>query len=54
MRLGESDHAPLVIPDYARMLWYVRAPTSKELLSFVERVKNCLESVTAFLLFQKH
>ncbi|KAF7770400.1 hypothetical protein Agabi119p4_6374 [Agaricus bisporus var. burnettii] len=33
-----------IIPDYARMLWYVRAPTSKELLCSVEKVKNCLQA----------
>lgn len=33
-----------VIPDYAKMRWIVRAPTSKELIAFVERVKKCLEA----------
>jgi len=38
-----ENSTPPVIPDYARMRWYVRAPTSQELLAFVERVKKCLE-----------
>jgi len=37
-----ENSTPPVIPDYARMRWYVRAPTSQELLAFVERVKKCL------------
>jgi hypothetical protein len=32
-----------VIPDYANMRWYVRAPTYGELVLFVDRVKACFE-----------
>ncbi|KAF9454268.1 amidohydrolase [Macrolepiota fuliginosa MF-IS2] len=39
-----TNWVPNIIPDYAQMRWYVRAPTSKELLAFVERVKKCFEA----------
>ncbi|KAH9479424.1 Peptidase M20 domain-containing protein 2 [Psilocybe cubensis] len=35
---------PNVIPDYAKMRWLARAPTSDELSSFTKRVQNCLEA----------
>lgn len=41
---GNDNWSPNIIPDYARMRWYVRAPTSTELLAFVERVKKCFEA----------
>ena len=36
----------VVIPDYAKMRWLVRAPTAKEAEVFTERVKKCFECVT--------
>ncbi|KAJ7668311.1 hypothetical protein B0H17DRAFT_949810, partial [Mycena rosella] len=33
-----------VIPDYAKMQWLVRAPTSDTLVAFAERVKRCFEA----------
>jgi len=39
-----TDWVANIIPDYAKMRWYVRAPTSKDLLAFVERVKKCFEA----------
>ncbi|KAJ7043655.1 hypothetical protein C8F04DRAFT_726035 [Mycena alexandri] len=41
---GNHDWLPNVIPDYARMSWLVRAPTSSDLMTFVERVKNCFQA----------
>ncbi|KAJ7091359.1 hypothetical protein B0H15DRAFT_230660 [Mycena belliarum] len=41
---GNQDWAPNVIPDYAKMHWLVRAPTSAMLAAFVERVKRCFEA----------
>ncbi|KAJ7442270.1 hypothetical protein FB451DRAFT_1297611 [Mycena latifolia] len=41
---GNQDWAPNVIPDYAKMHWLVRAPTSDTLVAFVERVKRCFEA----------
>ncbi|KAJ7759276.1 hypothetical protein B0H16DRAFT_1689192 [Mycena metata] len=41
---GNNDWLPNVIPDYARMRWLVRAPTSSDLTAFVERVKNCFQA----------
>ncbi|KIY53350.1 hypothetical protein FISHEDRAFT_63374 [Fistulina hepatica ATCC 64428] len=38
------DWSPNVIPDYAKMQFYVRAPTKDEMDAFTERVKACLES----------
>ncbi|KDR80667.1 hypothetical protein GALMADRAFT_241031 [Galerina marginata CBS 339.88] len=35
---------PNVIPDYARMRWIARAPTSEDLIPFAKRVQNCLEA----------
>ncbi|PPR01776.1 hypothetical protein CVT26_013177 [Gymnopilus dilepis] len=35
---------PNVIPDYAKMSWLVRAPTSSDLVPLVRRVRNCLEA----------
>jgi metal-dependent amidase/aminoacylase/carboxypeptidase family protein len=34
-----------VIPDYAKMRWYVRAPTRAEVEALRERVKACFEYV---------
>jgi len=39
-----KDWSPNVIPDYACMKWYIRAPTYTELAVFVERVRNCFEA----------
>ncbi|KAJ7155410.1 amidohydrolase [Mycena crocata] len=41
---GNQDWAPNVIPDYAKMHWLVRAPTSNDLSAFVERVKHCFQA----------
>ncbi|KAJ7504386.1 hypothetical protein B0H11DRAFT_514896 [Mycena galericulata] len=41
---GSQDWAPNVIPDYAKMHWLVRAPTSSDLSAFVERVKRCFQA----------
>ncbi|KXN92424.1 Peptidase M20 domain-containing protein 2 [Leucoagaricus sp. SymC.cos] len=42
--LSGNNWVPNIIPDYAQMRWYVRAPTSKELTAFVEKVKNCFQA----------
>ncbi|KAG2011851.1 aminoacylase 1-like protein 2 [Coprinopsis cinerea AmutBmut pab1-1] len=39
-----KDWSPNVIPDYAKMRWLVRAPTSMELKDLVQRVKNCFQA----------
>ncbi|KAF8159514.1 hypothetical protein B0H34DRAFT_782235 [Crassisporium funariophilum] len=39
-----KDWQPNVIPDYTKMNWLARAPTSEELIPFVERVQNCLKA----------
>ncbi|KAN0094687.1 hypothetical protein V8E55_002974 [Tylopilus felleus] len=39
-----QDWAPNIIPDNARMNWYVRAPTTKEMLETAARVKKCFEA----------
>lgn len=36
----------LVIPDYAKMRWYIRAPTGALLKVWQDRVVKCFESVT--------
>ncbi|KAJ6518841.1 hypothetical protein C8R45DRAFT_1116577 [Mycena sanguinolenta] len=41
---SNGDWVPNVIPDYAKMHWLVRAPTSSDLAAFVERVKKCFEA----------
>ncbi|KAF7370574.1 Aminoacylase 1-like protein 2 [Mycena sanguinolenta] len=41
---SSSTNGRAVIPDYAKMHWLVRAPTSSDLAAFVERVKNCFEA----------
>lgn len=38
---------PNVIPDYTRMNWYVRSPTSKRGAVLVERVKACIDAAGA-------
>lgn len=35
----------LVIPDYAKMRWFVRAPTGSQLKVWRERVVKCFEFV---------
>jgi len=35
----------LVIPDYAKMRWFVRAPTGAQLKVWCKRVVSCFESV---------
>ena len=35
----------LVIPDYAKMRWFIRAPTGAELKVWQERVVKCFEFV---------
>lgn len=42
-KLTDADTLFLVIPDYAKMSWIVRAPTSADLLPLRERVVKCLE-----------
>ncbi|PPQ64776.1 hypothetical protein CVT24_007862 [Panaeolus cyanescens] len=39
-----KDWQANVIPDYAKMRWLARAPTSKDLAALVERVQNCLRA----------
>ncbi|KAK6992261.1 Aminoacylase 1-like protein 2 [Favolaschia claudopus] len=41
---SNGEMTPNVIPDYAKMHWLVRAPTSSDLTAFVERVKQCLQA----------
>lgn len=38
-----ADSLFLVIPDYAKMSWVIRAPTSADLLPLRERVVKCLQ-----------
>ncbi|KAL1939406.1 hypothetical protein VTO73DRAFT_9962 [Trametes versicolor] len=38
-----KDWTPNIIPDYAKMIWYVRAPTRPEVDVAVERIKKCFE-----------
>ncbi|OAX43969.1 amidohydrolase [Rhizopogon vinicolor AM-OR11-026] len=40
---GSEKRAANVIPDYAKMRWYVRAPTRDQLAQLVERVCACFE-----------
>ncbi|KAL4072220.1 hypothetical protein V8B97DRAFT_1944099 [Scleroderma yunnanense] len=44
---GGPDWAPNIIPDKATMHWYVRAPTTKEALGTLERVKGCFEAAAS-------
>ncbi|KAH9848672.1 hypothetical protein C2E23DRAFT_738932 [Lenzites betulinus] len=37
------DWTPNIIPDYAKMIWYVRAPTRPEVDVAVKRIKACFE-----------
>lgn len=39
-----KDWVPNIIPDYSKMHWLARAPTSAELGILVKRVQNCLEA----------
>ncbi|KAJ3536792.1 hypothetical protein NM688_g6789 [Phlebia brevispora] len=39
-----KDWTPNVIPDYAKMLWYIRGPTWAEVEALVPRVVSCLEA----------
>ncbi|KAG0709309.1 hypothetical protein DFH29DRAFT_978853 [Suillus ampliporus] len=41
--INGSERAANVIPDYAKMRWYVRAPTRDELARLAERVCACFE-----------
>ncbi|KAJ7247632.1 hypothetical protein B0H12DRAFT_1124775 [Mycena haematopus] len=41
---SNGDWLPNVIPDYAKMHWLIRAPSSSSLTAFVERVKKCFEA----------
>ncbi|KAI0672431.1 hypothetical protein C8Q78DRAFT_971806 [Trametes maxima] len=38
-----KDWTPNIIPDYAKMVWYVRAPTRAEMEVAVQRIKACFE-----------
>ncbi|KAI8990718.1 hypothetical protein BD414DRAFT_413156 [Trametes punicea] len=40
-----KDWTPNIIPDYAKMIWYVRAPTRPEVDAAVKRIKACFERV---------
>lgn len=40
-QLFASSDTPIVIPDYAKMRWYVRAPSRQELKVLRERVHKC-------------
>ncbi|KIM62893.1 hypothetical protein SCLCIDRAFT_779378 [Scleroderma citrinum Foug A] len=44
---GGEDWAPNIIPDKSTMYWYVRAPTTKEMLDTLERVKACFEAAAS-------
>ncbi|KAI0357818.1 hypothetical protein OH77DRAFT_1303139 [Trametes cingulata] len=37
------DWTPNIIPDYAKMVWYVRAPTRPEVEAAVKRISACFE-----------
>ncbi|KAG1876439.1 amidohydrolase [Suillus subalutaceus] len=41
--INGSERAANVIPDYAKMRWYVRAPTRDQLTRLTERVSACFE-----------
>lgn len=41
--INGSERAVNVIPDYAKMRWYVRAPTRDQLTQLTERVSACFE-----------
>lgn len=41
--INGSERAANVIPDYAKMRWYVRAPTRDQLTQLTERVCACFE-----------
>ncbi|KAI0634093.1 hypothetical protein C8Q77DRAFT_1055258 [Trametes polyzona] len=38
-----KDWTPNIIPDYAKMIWYVRAPTRAEVDVAVKRIRACFE-----------
>ncbi|KAI0364207.1 hypothetical protein BV20DRAFT_956760 [Pilatotrama ljubarskyi] len=38
-----KDWTPNIIPDYAKMVWYVRAPTRPEVDAAVKRISACFE-----------
>lgn len=40
----DNGWVPNIIPDYAKMIWIIRAPTSSELSQLRERVVNCLQA----------
>lgn len=42
----DMNNAFTVIPDYAKMRWYVRAPTRDQLTQLTERVSACFESAS--------
>ncbi|EMD37090.1 hypothetical protein CERSUDRAFT_114992 [Gelatoporia subvermispora B] len=39
-----KDWTPNIIPDYAKMTWYVRAPTRAEMMATVKRVMACFQA----------
>jgi hypothetical protein len=50
----EAYSASTVIPDYTRMLWYVRAPSFAQLEKFRERVLNCFKYRLSCQLFMEY
>lgn len=53
LKVAGADIPSLVIPDYAKMIWIIRAPTSAELLHLRERIVNCLQLVSSSALSTK-
>ncbi|KAF2143941.1 uncharacterized protein K452DRAFT_164416 [Aplosporella prunicola CBS 121167] len=42
--IEDGGKVPNVIPDYTRMNWYVRSPTTKRANDLLQRVKACLQA----------
>lgn len=42
---SDADRRAQVIPDYAKMRWLVRAPTSDEVEVLRDRLLNCIKCV---------
>ncbi|KAK5992296.1 Xaa-Arg dipeptidase [Cladobotryum mycophilum] len=45
--IEDGGTVPNVIPDYTRMNWYVRSPTSEQADKLEKRVKACIEAAAA-------
>ncbi|KZW01186.1 hypothetical protein EXIGLDRAFT_666461 [Exidia glandulosa HHB12029] len=41
-----KNWAPNIIPDYAKMRWLVRAPTSDEVIALRDRLLNCIKAAS--------